>query len=188
MKNIAASLLFAALVAVPVRAESPTQQSVDQLLEVSKIKSSFDSMTAGLDQTIRNKVAQSMPGLKLTASDEKLLDAFRVKMTAMISEELNWAKIKRVYEQVYATAFTQAEIDSLIAFYQSPAGQMYADKQPEIAQRTAMLMQQRMGPVIIKLRSAVIDTVDRIQAAHTVADQTPPPASSPDVTPAPSKP
>lgn len=188
LKKIPAALLLAALIAVPGRAVPPTQQSVDQFLEVAKIKNSFDLMTANLDQTIRSKVVQSMPGVKFTTNDQKVLDEFRAKMTAVISEELNWAKIKRVYEQVYGTAFTQAEIDSLIAFYQSPVGQMFADKQPQITQKTAALMQEQMIPVIMKLRSAVNDAVDQIQAAHTAADQAPPPASSPDVTPAPSKP
>jgi hypothetical protein len=183
MNKILAPLLFAALAVLPCRAEPPTQQAIDRLLEVSRSEQAFKDTTANLDQTLRRNVEHYMAGVKLTAADEKTLDAFRVKMTALIAEELNWSKIKAIYEQVYATSYTQAEVDSLIAFYQTPVGVMFAEKQPEISQKTQILMQQRMVPVMSRLRAAVIDTANQIQAAHA-ADTTAEVPAAPGAAPA----
>ena len=183
MNKIVAPLLLAVLVALPCRAEPPTQQAIDQLQEVSRSEQAFKDTTANLDQTLRRNVEHYMAGVKLTAADEKTLDAFRVKMTALIAEELNWAKIKAIYEQVYATSYTQAEVDSLIAFYQTPVGVMFAEKQPEISQKTQILMQQRMVPVMARLRAAVMDTANQIQAAHA-SDTTAEAPAAPDAVPA----
>jgi uncharacterized protein len=177
MKKALACLLAAPLIAVFGRAAPPTQESIDTLLVAAKVEKNLDSIAAGMDQQIRRIVEQAIPGEKLTPSDEKALDLLRTRMSALIAREISWAKIKDLYEQVYASAFTQEEIDALIAFYNSPAGQVFSEKQPEIAQKTAAIMQRQMMPVITQLRGAVREVAEQIAAAHEADTEAPPDAA-----------
>ncbi len=156
---------------------APTRESVDRLLVVANVEKNIDSIAGSMNQQVHRIVEQAIPGQKLTPSDEKALEALRVKMAAVIAREISWAKIKDLYEQVYASAFTQEEIDALIAFYSSPAGQVFSEKQPEITQKTGAIMQREMMPVIMQLRSAVREVAGQIAAAHEAAAEAAPEAA-----------
>ena len=73
-------------------------------------------------------------------------------MAAILKEELGWDKVKDQYVQAYRGMFSQEEIDGLIAFYQTPAGQSLVNKQPELANRTMTILQQRMAPVMQRIQ------------------------------------
>jgi hypothetical protein len=73
-------------------------------------------------------------------------------MSAILKEEFSWDKVKNQYVQAYREMFTQEEIDGLIAFYQTPAGQSLVNKQPELAKRTMTILQQRMAPVMQRIQ------------------------------------
>jgi hypothetical protein len=54
--------------------------------------------------------------------------------------------------------FSQEEIDGLIAFYQTPAGQSLVSKQPELTNRTMAILQQRMAPVMQRIQKMSEET------------------------------
>jgi hypothetical protein len=79
-------------------------------------------------------------------------------MAAILKEELSWDKVKDQYVQAYREMFSQEEIDGLIAFYQTPAGQSLVSKQPELAKRTMAILQQRMAPVMQRIQKISEET------------------------------
>ena len=70
----------------------------------------------------------------------------------MIRDELSYAKMKDIYLQVYRETFTQDEINSIIAFYSSPAGKAMVEKIPITMQKAGALVQARIGPMTQKLQ------------------------------------
>lgn len=70
----------------------------------------------------------------------------------MIMKELSWENIKADYIQLYAEVFTESEIQGLIKFYQSPAGQAFVKKQPELTQKSMMLSQKMMMKIMPQLQ------------------------------------
>ena len=56
-------------------------------------------------------------------------------------------------------ALTQEEVDGLIAFYESPAGQAYIAKMPAVAQKSMAPMQNPMIPMIRKLQASAEEFV-----------------------------
>jgi hypothetical protein len=61
--------------------------------------------------------------------------------------------------------FSQEEIDGLIAFYQTPAGQSLVSKQPELAKRTMTILQQCMAPVMQRIQKMSEATVLELKKA-----------------------
>jgi hypothetical protein len=86
-------------------------------------------------------------------------------MMTIMKEELSWDKLKDGFIQVYRDTFTQEEMDGIIAFYKSPAGQAFVDKQPALMKNTMALMQQRMGPMMQKIQQMTEETAKEIKAA-----------------------
>ena len=88
----------------------------------------------------------------------------------MIKEILDWNKLEPMYVRIYQKSFTQQEIDSLIAMYKTPAGQMALTKMPAVLQNTTAEMQQLMQPVVQRIQRLQQDVLAQIQAEKSKKD------------------
>jgi len=166
MKFLPAILIAAALAfSTPTQAAPPTDASINQLLELSKAGKLMDSVWAQMDGFMKTSLQQVTKGKPVSADEQAIMDKQQAKMIAIMQDELSWAKIKDGFVQVYRETFTQEEIDGIIAFYQSPAGQAFIDKQPALMKNTMALMQQRMGPIMQKIQQMTEETAKEMKAA-----------------------
>jgi hypothetical protein len=158
MKYIAI-LLCSLLVPFSAVAAPPSPESIDKLfrlVELDKmmqlmVSQSEQMMKAGMDEALKRNNAN--PEMRERAA------AMQQKMGAVIRDELSLAKLQPLISRVYIETFTQEEVDGLIAFYDSPAGRAMITKMPIAMNRTMSLMQQRMGPMMERMKKAVQDTV-----------------------------
>jgi hypothetical protein len=125
----------------------------------------MDSVWAQMDGFMKTSMQQVTKGKPLSAAEQAIMDKQQTKMIAIMKDELSWAKIKDGFVQVYRETFSQVEIDGIIAFYKSPAGQAFIDKQPALMKNTMTLMQQRMGPIMQKIQQMTEETAKEIKAA-----------------------
>jgi hypothetical protein len=167
MKFLPAVLLAAALAfsITTTQAAPPSDASINQLLEVSKAGKLMDSVWAQMDGFMKTSMQQVTKGKPLSAAEQAIMDKQQTKMIAIMKDELSWAKIKDGFVQVYRETFSQEEVDGIIAFYKSPAGQAFIDKQPALMKNTMTLMQQRMGPIMQKIQQMTEETAKEIKAA-----------------------
>ncbi len=84
-------------------------------------------------------------------------------MTAM-KEVLDWNKLEPMYVRVYQKSFTQEEVDGLIAFYRTPAGQALINKMPVVMQNMMTEVQQMMHPMMQAMKRMQQEVVAEIQA------------------------
>jgi hypothetical protein len=95
---------------------------------------------------------------------------FEERVFAMLSQRLNWQKMKGQFEQTYADTFSLDELSGLAAFYRSPAGQAYINKTPSLMAKFGAIGQQQMagaGPEINKMMTDFIaDIKKRSEASH----------------------
>ena len=144
-----------ALVAANAWAEPPTPESVETLLAATRAESMMNSMYAMVEQSMRGGLRQSLQGQTLTDEQQRVLDAVPGRFIAVMREEFNWPKMKPLYVQLYRETFDQAEIDGLIAFYRSPAGQAFVDKMPIVMQKSMAISQAQLQTFLPKMRAAM---------------------------------
>lgn len=167
MKFFPAILVAAALAffTSTTQAAPPSDASINQLLELSKAGALMDSVWAQMDGFMKTSMQQVTKGKPLSADEQVIMDKQQTKMIAIMKDELSWAKIKGGFVQVYRETFTQEEVDGIIAFYKSPTGQAFIDKQPALMKNTMTLMQQRMGPIMQKIQQMTAETAKELKAA-----------------------
>jgi uncharacterized protein len=88
-------------------------------------------------------------------------------MNEFFAEHLSWDKVRPETVQLYTEVFTTAELEELIAFYQSPLGKKLLAKSPEIMTRAMALAQRR-------LERAMPAVLQRIQERATQSAAPPP--------------
>jgi hypothetical protein len=166
MKIPSTLLLLAVLTfSISTPAAPPSDQSINQLLQLTKVDKLADSVFTQMDGMMKASIQQATKGKPLSADEQAVLDRQQAKMAGIMKEELSWAKMKDLYVQVYRETFSQEEIDGLIAFYQTPVGQSFVRKQPELTKRTMAILQQRMAPMMQRIQKMSEATALELQKA-----------------------
>lgn len=167
LSGLALVLALTLFTPVSVQAAPPSKESVQQLLKLMNadhlMKSAFDQM----DVMMKSSLKQSTAGESLDAKQQAILAKQQTKMMAMIKEEFSWNRIQDSFVQIYRDTYSQKEVDGLIAFYQSPIGRAFVEKQPELMKHTMTMMQQRMGPVMQKIQQMTKETEQELKAADS---------------------
>ena len=95
---------------------------------------------------------------------------FEERVFAMLSQRLDWGKMKGQFEQTYADTFSLDELSGMAAYYRSPAGQAYINKTPSLMAKFGAIGQQQMagaGPEINKMMNDFMaDIKKRSEASH----------------------
>ena len=185
MKKILLLTVFttATLVGQPapaVPAATPTtppasKESIDRLVQLERITRIHDTVLTQIDKGTADRLRQALRGQPPTPADQAVFADLHSQVVNAVEGVLSADKLQVVYEKIYAEIYSQEEVDGLIAFYSSPIGQVFAEKQPQISQRTNKVMQQTMLPMIMKIQSATEADQRMIMAAHAPAKAAPSP-------------
>ena len=143
---------------------APSDASVKQLLEVTQAHKLLDSTMAQMNGFMTQMMQQATQGQKITPQIQKDIEKRQSQMTADLKELLDWNKLEPMYTRIYQKSFTQQEVDGIIGFYKTTAGQAVINKMPVVLQNTLSEMQQMMDPMIQRMRQDQQAIVAEIQA------------------------
>ena len=143
-----------------------SQESVENLLAATKVESIMDSMYGGMEQRMREGMKQAAQGRPLTPEQQRIFDAVPAKFVVVMREEMNWQKMKPLFVQLYRDTFEQEEIDGLLVFYASLAGQAYVNKMPVVLQKSIALSQSLMQSIIPKMAAAMKEAMAEAKIAN----------------------
>jgi uncharacterized protein len=131
-----AALLFSLM---PVRAQSPvsdTQAAARELITTMKFDDQFKALMPGIMTMIKPAIVQNRPDVE--REFDALMPMLMAGMQARIGELLD------AVVAVYVSNFSADELRAATAFYRTPAGQKFLQKNPLVAQQT-MLLGQKFG-------------------------------------------
>lgn len=153
MKKIAIALpaLLLCLLAPAALAQASDAQ-VDQLLEVMRAKQTLDAVWPQVEASQRQMVAQMSSAESLTTEQQAKLDRLMQKSMDSIRRAMAWEKMEPLYRDIYRQTFTAEDIDAMIDFYGSPAGQKLLDKMPQLVQNTTAGVQKLVAPMLEEMQ------------------------------------
>ncbi len=136
MKTLATIAITGLMIFSPLAcAQNASQAKVDQLMTIMDIKklfnASMDAMMPVIDQQAQQLGLNSTEKAELTQIYKDWLE-----------QDLDQDYIFRQLGNIYAEAYTDAEMDALIQFYQSPVGQKSLRIMPEIMAKSSQLGMQ----------------------------------------------
>lgn len=147
-------------------AVEPTDPSIEKLLTLTKVESLMDSLYANMEQGMRQGMLQAAAGKPLTDEQRRVIESVPKKFAEVMREELNWASLKLMYVKIYKESFDQEDVDGLIAFYGSKAGQAYVNKMPGAMQKSMAFVQERMKPLVGKMAEAMKAAIAEAKLAN----------------------
>lgn len=147
------------------RAAPASEASIRELLALSEAQKLADNVIGQVDKMMHASMNQVVGGKQLSPEQQKIVDGMQAKMIGILKDEMSWDKLEPMYIRVYQQSFTQEEVDGIVAFYKTPAGQAMVKKLPLVVQNSMKEMQGRMGPMMQKIQAAIQETAQEVEAA-----------------------
>lgn len=145
----------------------PSDQSIKELMRVADSRKMLDSMIGQYDAIMKNSMQQALEGEPITPEQQKQLDDMLTEITLAFKQEMNWEKLEPLFVKIYRDSFSQEEVDGMLAFYKSPAGQAVIHKMPLVLQNTMTEMQKLMGPALQKVVQKAKTTIETMKPDST---------------------
>jgi uncharacterized protein len=141
----------------------PSDASVRHLLDVMQVRQIVQTMSAQMDGMFDNIVNKQLEGQNLTPEQHEQVEARRDAARDMVKDLLSWDYMESLYLKVYGDTFSQQEIDGMIAFYSSPAGQAVIAKMPLAVKNSMSEMQERVRQMIPKIQQMAKEAADQVK-------------------------
>lgn len=163
--QLALAFFLSATVLPATAADKPASEaSVKRLIEVTNARKLIDGVMQQMDEVMRASMKQATAGQTLSAEQEAVLLEMQAKLSSTVKEELTWDALEPMFLDIYQTSFTQKEVDGMLAFYKSPAGQAVIKKMPQVMQTTMQVTQARMSKIIPKLQQITAEGAEKMKA------------------------
>ncbi len=157
------SCTVALLFSLQAQAEPATRATIEKFLQVTEAANMMDHAYQNMDQ----KTAQMLASSGLDVAKDPQIQKDMQEMNALVRAEMSWDKLEEPLIALYGNVFSEAELQDIIEFYQSPAGQKMLKRQPELIQGTMVMMQQQMQNLMPKIKALT----EKQHAARKAAQQ-----------------
>lgn len=146
-----------------------SEESLHHLLDVMQSRKIVETMSQQVDSMYTGLVNKMLEGKTLTDEQQQAIRQRREEALGLFKELLSWDSMETLYLKVYGDTFTQAEIDSMTAFYSSPTGQAVITKLPQAMKVSMSEMQNRMSTILPKIQQMAKETAEQIKAQDAAA-------------------
>lgn len=164
MKKFCLALVLLACSAFSLAENRPTDASVRELLQVMQTKKMLDSQMGQMDALFDSVLKPVTPEGKITPEQQQVMETLKGKLSALIKAEMSWDVLEPMTIEIYLNSFNQSEIDSMLTFYKSPAGQAVIEKMPVVMQNTMQLMQKRLEIMLQKIQQLTEESIQQMHA------------------------
>lgn len=151
----------------PARAADapPSDASLQALFDVMHASKMIDGIWSQMSGMMDSTIQQANSGQPLNEAQKAIASDLARQMADTFRESLSWEKLEPVMKDVYRQTFSQSDIDGMVAFYRSPAGQSMVTKMPTAMQHSMEGMQGLMREMMPKIQKLAQEAAARIKAA-----------------------
>ena len=144
---ITTALAIAFVASPAIRAQEPDaarQELATQFVRAMRAEQTIDQFAGLFFQSIAGSYRAQLASVGTCPAAEQTLDAQAAASRELMVQAFKEGDFVGKSAQIYARAFTDAELRDAIAFFNSPTGQKFLDKQPQLMQEGAVLGQALM--------------------------------------------
>jgi hypothetical protein len=157
----------------------------DEAAKEAKVRDLFvamhmEKMMAQMMDAVMGMVTQmvdSTPGTdQLTPEQKKLVDDFQAKAVKLATDSMGWQALEPEYVKLYAKTYTMEELDGIVVFYKSAAGQAMLAKTPQLTTGSMQIAQERMQILQPQIKALQDQFLKDLRATAPQGKKTSPPS------------
>ncbi len=158
--------------------DQATKEQLARLFDVMRIRDQMQAMHTIIPAMVQSQLKEQMQAMGAVSAGAKLGPHQRAQLDLLLHKYVDKAvNLYPVEEMIgdmtglYREYLTREDIDAMIAFYGSPAGQHLLDAQPKIAQEYMPLVMRRTAE---RSKTLTAEMMKDIAALKQAAGRTPP--------------
>jgi hypothetical protein len=167
-------VLVVMLVVAPCGAradEASKQAKVRDLFATMHMEHMLDQMMHSIQGEVE-AVAQSTPAAEQTTPQQKkVTQDFMDKSMKVVTDSVGWTALEPEYVKLYASTYSEVEIDGILAFYKSPVGQAMLAKTPQLSAGGMQIVRSRMGSFQPKIQALQQEYLKQLAATMPAAKE-----------------
>ena len=161
--------------------EASKRAKAEQLFMLLRMDTMMDQLMGGVKRQVQ-QITESMPGVdQANPEQKKQITDFQQHVMDVVNKKIGWKALEPDFITLYASTYTEEELDGIVAFYKSPVGQKMIEKTPVLTAKSTEITQQKMSELQPQLSQMVQDFMKQMAAATGKPGpaQTAPPATTP---------
>ena len=139
--------------------------AVEELLRLKKVDVCYTQVIEQEKQKLVGRTARVLAQYGNPPQFQALAKKTEAAMLDVAVKTCGWDAVKDEMIDVYAANFTDEEIRALKAFYSTPAGQSYADKEVALVMKMAEVGQRKIATTLPQMQKLMADFMDQVKAA-----------------------
>lgn len=155
--------------------QQPTKEQLAKLFELMRIKQQISSMTKMMPAMMRQQMQAHVKEMQknhpelaaMTEAQQQASVNVESKFMERVVDLYSSDEMIADMESIYQKHLTRSDVDGIIAFYSSPAGQHMVDMAPVIMQEYMPLVMQRTQERIKPLMDAMTKQMEQIAKPAT---------------------
>ncbi len=141
-------VLHLGLFSIATADEVSHRAAAEELLKITKV----DQLMKPLFEQVKSMMDQQFSLMGVPEDKRPVLKKYTDRLLSMLEEEFGWEKIKDDYVRMYVETFSEKEIRSFSAFYQTPEGQVFIEKMPMLMKKAFELSQKKMPEMMKRIQ------------------------------------
>jgi hypothetical protein len=137
--------------------EAGKAAKVEEFFKVSHTEQMLTQGMAMMLNQAKSGLVQKMLDVTPTPAQTKANNELQDKLAAILTGALSWEKLKPAYAKLYASAYTEEELDGIVAFYKSPAGQAMISNSPSIMTKANEIVQRQLASAMPEIQKLMKD-------------------------------
>jgi hypothetical protein len=152
MKSIAAALIASIFLIWPLAPALADEASKNAKIEEMMKLTHADRTIQQFVEQIKSMQMAQISKMDIPAGEREAADEMQQKIMALVSDRLQWDKVKPAFVKLYSDTYTEEEIGAIVEFYRSPAGKAMLEKMPQLMQRSMAVGQQLTGDLAPEIK------------------------------------
>lgn len=171
------AVLVVMMVVAPcgARADDASKQAkVRDLFATMHMDHMLDQMMHSIQEEVQTMAQQTAGAQQMTPEQKKLTQDFMDKSMKVVNDSVGWTALEPEYVKLYAATYSEGEIDGILAFYKSAAGQAMLAKTPELSAGGMQIVRSRMGDFQPKIQALQQEYMKQLAATMPAKGATKP--------------
>ena len=159
-------LLFGSMSAMATPA---SESSIIQLMAITKmhdqLNQSMEVVAPQVTSELDTEIQQELKGRIPNSKEQRAIGNLKSRVIAAMQEQLSWEKMEPMVLQMYKNTFTEEEIDGMLVFYKTPAGQAVINKMPKLMQEIPPMIMQMVKGLLTRMKEIDEEFAAEMKAA-----------------------
>lgn len=132
----------------PAIADAATHRAAaERYLEVTQVPARLDSFMV----RVREKQLAAVGKWYVPTDTREPAKVYVGKASKLFTDELSWSRLKDEFIRAYVSVYTEQDLLGLVEFYESPLGQKYLAKRPQLVSNGLEITERHLKTLLPKL-------------------------------------